>query len=330
MAGEKTESEEEQLVPVGPGSDDLNDEETGTVQADARVGHSEEDDEDDESSEELSAPGRKPFHEMSAQEKRDWRASKKDRQKRAKERDRTELNFLRSRNEDLERRFTQLETRTSQHETVTVDQRIGQMRAQVQVADQIIAKAVENGDGESLVEAQKVRDNLNRDIQKLESVKTNISTSRQAPQQQPPRPDPEVARRATQFMQKHSWYNPRQPDDDSDLVTTLDRRVKADGFDPSTPEYWEELEDRLQRYLPHRFQNGKGNEEEAPKAKVRKGPSFSTAGREHRPLKKGEVYVSQERKEAMVEAGVWDDPVLRSRYLKAYSRYDKENGRTPA
>jgi hypothetical protein len=36
------------------------------------------------------------------------------------------------------------------------------------------------------------------------------------------------------------------------------------------------------------------------------------------------VYISPERKDAMQEAGVWDDPVLRNKYLKAYSDYDRE------
>jgi hypothetical protein len=36
------------------------------------------------------------------------------------------------------------------------------------------------------------------------------------------------------------------------------------------------------------------------------------------------VYISAERKEAMIEAGVWDDPVLRNKYLKSYSDYDKQ------
>jgi hypothetical protein len=36
------------------------------------------------------------------------------------------------------------------------------------------------------------------------------------------------------------------------------------------------------------------------------------------------VYISPERKEAMIEAGVWEDPVLRNKYLKSYATYDKE------
>jgi len=42
------------------------------------------------------------------------------------------------------------------------------------------------------------------------------------------------------------------------------------------------------------------------------------------------VYVSPSRKRAMVEAGVWDDPALRTKYLKAYQDYDNPKPAPPA
>ena len=51
-----------------------------------------------------------------------------------------------------------------------------------------------------------------------------------------------------------------------------------------------------------------------------------TAGAQDRPLKPNEVYISPERKEAMIEAGVWDDPETRQRYLKQYADYDRNAG----
>ena len=35
------------------------------------------------------------------------------------------------------------------------------------------------------------------------------------------------------------------------------------------------------------------------------------------------VYVTPERRQAMEDAGVWDDPVARNKYLKAYAEYDR-------
>lgn len=57
-----------------------------------------------------------------------------------------------------------------------------------------------------------------------------------------------------------------------------------------------------------------------------RGPRITTGGRE-RPLRKNEVYISAERKAALIEKGVWDDPVLREKYLKQYQKYDREQRR---
>ena len=40
-----------------------------------------------------------------------------------------------------------------------------------------------------------------------------------------------------------------------------------------------------------------------------------------------EVYVTPERKQAMIDAGAWEDPVKRARMLKAYQAYDRNSAR---
>jgi hypothetical protein len=106
-----------------------------------------------------------------------------------------------------------------------------------------------------------------------------------------------------------------------------------EGFDPRTKEYWDELTKRCRRAIPHQFEDSRrSDDDEEDEKDIRRdsrknrgsGPKFSTGGRE-RNLRKNEVYVSAERKQAMIDAGVWDDPKLRGRYLKNYQRWDKEN-----
>jgi len=105
-----------------------------------------------------------------------------------------------------------------------------------------------------------------------------------------------------------------------------------DGWDPRAPEYYDELDKRIARRLPHLAQKGngeldpdeedlggKGKEERKPT-----GPRFRVGGQE-RLLKSNEVHISRERREAMVEAGVWEDPILRKKYLKRYAEYDRDH-----
>jgi hypothetical protein len=37
------------------------------------------------------------------------------------------------------------------------------------------------------------------------------------------------------------------------------------------------------------------------------------------------VYISPERKQALIDAGVWDNADLRQRYIKRYAEYDRNN-----
>jgi hypothetical protein len=48
------------------------------------------------------------------------------------------------------------------------------------------------------------------------------------------------------------------------------------------------------------------------------------SGREHAPTStRNEVYINPERKQALIEAGVWDDPILRKKYAARYAEYDR-------
>ncbi len=70
--------------------------------------------------------------------------------------------------------------------------------------------------------------------------------------------------------------------------------------------------------MPHKFGRQAGRT-------PRGGPNVGS-GREHAPTStRKEIYVSPERKAALIEAGVWDDAVLRSKYVKRYAEYDRKN-----
>ena len=68
-----------------------------------------------------------------------------------------------------------------------------------------------------------------------------------------------------------------------------------------------------------------GGEAAAPEAGSprRKAPPQGQT-REHAPTStRKEVYVTPARKQAMVDAGIWDDVARRNQMLKAYQAYDK-------
>ena len=334
---EKTTDEpgtEEEVIPVGPDVESPEEEKDETTLETSAEG--EGDDEGDEEEEDSRAG-----HAESEQEGRPRRLSHKERrarQRESKERDRAELRLLRSRNEELERRFSAMDTRLARSETVAIDQRLGQIKAQIKVADQVIAEAVEKGRGDDVVEAQNIKRELEGAASRLDQARRSVLRAAEERARAPAAqegPTLTAAGRALgqRWAAAHEWYDPALGDEDSAIVGVIDTALSREGeFDPNSPQYWEELNRRVAARLPHRFggkrkTNGHAAAEETEEERPRGGgPRFATGGRE-RPLRKNEVYISPERKAAMIEAGAWDDPILRQRYLKRYREWDREHGK---
>ncbi len=305
------EQEEEYVAveePDGHGDDE---------QYDERVAHGADDDDDDGDDRRAR--------------RRSENKTRRQRQREARERTERELNFLRDRNEQLEQRFSRFEQETDARiagsEIQSLDNGISKARADLALANQVIEQAVAQNDGKNLAEALDHRDTIRDNLRDMEQAREYLAQPQQR-QQVPQRElDPRHVAHAQQFMVDNDWWDPTGRDADSRTVLEIDRSLVQEGFNPTTAEYWDELRARTEEALPSRFDSrtgnqgdGGGNGQGQPR---NRGPQFRTGGRE-RPLKKNEVYISPERKEAMIEAGVWDDPVLRNKYLKSYADYDAQ------
>jgi hypothetical protein len=277
-----------------------------------------DDDEDEESSLKSSAEEDNASSEEDREAIRERRRlekkERKERRDKAIGRDKIELNFLRSRNDELERRIGAVETHTQQTNLSQLDQQIQQAAYEVETSQKIIAKAVEAGNGDDVVQAMQYRDQAMAKMQQLNQHKQQQTQQVQAPRQ--PQVDSEVAHYAKEFMEEHSWYDPSGKDEDSAIVLAIDNKLAQEGFDPRSEEYWDELHDRIKRRLPEKFKAAR---------KPTGGPAVGS-GREHAPTStRKEIYISPDRKAALIEAGAWDDPVLRQRYIKRYAEYDRAN-----
>ena len=125
-------------------------------------------------------------------------------------------------------------------------------------------------------------------------------------------------------MSENPWYDSQGRDEDSAVVIAIDQSLSKDGFNPQTEEYWDELRKRTARRLPEKFKNQKTREVKEERV-ARGGPAVGS-GREHAPATtRKEIYISPERKQALIDAGVWDDPILRKKYAQRYSEYDRAN-----
>jgi hypothetical protein len=297
--------------------------------------HDDEHDDDEGEPQDERLAGDQEDPEDKQSRRRSENKTRRQRQKEARDRSDRELNFLRTRNADLEQRFSKFEQETDARiagsEIHSIDQGINKARGDLALANQVIEQAVAANDGKNLTEALDHRDTIRDNMRDLEQAKNYLSQPQRRPQVEPRDLDPRHVAHAQQFMVDNDWWDPAGRDQDSATVLQIDRSLVQEGFDPTTKDYWDELRARSAEALPSRYDSRTGNrgdegagDQSNGQGKPRnRGPQFRTGGRE-RPLRKNEVYISPDRKEAMIEAGVWDDPVLRNKYLKSYATYDKE------
>ena len=314
MKEDDDDQQQDDIVIVEDDPSNKEPESTGVEDEDARVKNSNDDEDDDEEGDENDAE-REAIRERRRQEK----LERKQRREEAIKRDKLEMDFLRKRNDDLERRLSAQEQRAHTADLRGFDAEIARAQEEAAMAEKVIAKAVAAGNGDDVAQALKYRDAAIQRAQQL-------AWQKQQAAQQPPSAqqglDDAVMAYAKDFMADNPWYDSSGRDEDSAIVLAIDQALGKDGYDPRTEDYWSELRRRVQRRLPERFASEKSTPQ---KREARGGPAVGS-GKEHAPTTtRKEIYISPERKQALIEAGVWDDPVLRQKYVKRYAEYDRNN-----
>jgi len=250
--------------------------------------------------------------------KRADRKRRKENQRFARDRTKEEMQWLIEQNKALQQRLEAVETHTLSSQKGTLDQHYQQAGYAVQQAEQALARAIELGDGSKVPELLRQRDHAMAKAMEINRARQGMETAprRAAPQSSM------AELKARQWAADNAWFKPAGNDTDSDVVRAIDAALVKEGMDPTSDQYWEELDNRISRYLPHRFAEEEDSGYSQSKG-GRKGPPVG-GGRELNAPGAKKVFVSSERIQALKDAGYWDDPVLRQRMLKRYAEVDRE------
>ena len=166
-------------------------------------------------------------------------------------------------------------------------------------------------DGNAMTEAIEKMQMSQRRFEDL----NRIETAYQRQQSAPAPLDPRLKNHAEQWMSKNNWYDPQGTDEDSEIMLTIDKRLAKEGWNPTTPEYWEELSKRAQKRLPHRYP-----QRNKPKNVV------SGSSRESAPSGSGGNYtLSKDHVQALKDAGMWEDSTKRAAAIKNIKAFQKQN-----
>ena len=232
------------------------------------------------------------------------------------------ISSLKKQNQELAERLASLEKRTSGAEIARVDKAIEDADVRLRWTQMKLKEAVESGDGDGVVQAQEAMYEAKRQVEALHNLKQQASRHAQTSGIKPP--DPEMQRLASDWMSKNKWYDPKGRDTDSKVALQIDKAMAEEGYDPSTEEYWFELDERLSKYLPHRYNRSRGNNRPSPRSVVTgsERSSSSTSGSGN------EFLLSPQRVAAIKDAGMWDNKEQRMKMIKRYMEHDREQLRS--
>jgi len=259
------------------------------------------------------------------QAKRDRRRAKRDLIFKTNREKDLRLQQLQRENEEFKRRLTTVEDRTRQNDMARLDKTIEDSQVRLEYAKMKLAEAVSTNDGEAMVQAQELFTQAKQEIAQLTGYKQEISKAPRQVQEDVVIPDPVVQRNAADWMKRNSWYSPNANDSDSRIAKKVDELLVTEGWNPSDPDYWDELDSRLQKSLPHRYNASTDSDSVVRKPRNVVGSSGREASAAYGGRNNSQFVLSPERVKAMKEAGAWDNPVRKKAMVESFMKYDRQN-----
>jgi hypothetical protein len=149
-----------------------------------------------------------------------------------------------------------LEKAFHQTDSARITETRGRIETQIMALKQVIRKAREEGDLDTETEAQQRLTGLSMDQVRLSEATQRRAAAppEQAPQQaqaQRPQPAPQLDPRAEDWAERNDWFG-------KDVVMTSAVRgihvqlIQNEGFDPSSDEYYDEIDRRMKDLFPER------------------------------------------------------------------------------
>jgi len=208
-----------------------------------------------------------------------------------KERD-EQIQFLVSQNEELQKNSLAREKQFADTQKVSTELSEQQLTDKIELARSNYKEAYEDGDSGKVLSAQEALNQAQLDLQNLGQRKTALSNYEKALEQkqeqqqvQPQAPDP----KAQSWAAENEWFG-------TDSVRTaaalaIDAELKQMGFDTSDDQFYTEINRRLQKEFPHKYEGVQENESE----QVTTQPAQVVAGASRNPASSSKkVKLSQE------------------------------------
>jgi len=250
--------------------------------------------------------------------RRNRRRAKKDHIRKSNEEKDTRLTLLAKQNQELMERLAGLERKSYSADLARLDKAIEDEELRLNYATAKMREATDNANGTAFTQAQQMWYDSKRKIEAMHGFKSRVAESGE--QQSQGTVNPDAVRLAHRWIDKNPWFDQNGDDEDSQIVRVIDQKMIKEGWNPSDPDFWEELDSRLQKRIPEKYNQRSEPNRSRPRSVV------TGTGRETGRASGGNTFVLEpEQVRAMKDAGLWDDPEKRARMIKRYAAEAKLN-----
>jgi len=216
--------------------------------------------------------------------------------KQRKDRD-DQINQLIQQNEQLNGKLNSREQEFTNISKLHLDANEKQLTDKMELARAAYKSAHDEGDTGKILQAQEFLNEAQNDLKALGATKAQFEQQPPQPVQQPQPTQPQTAAdpRAIEWSQNNDWFG-------QDRVMTaaalaLDAELKEEGFDPSDPEFYKEIDSRIRETFPNKFntavKESSVQEQPSKPAQVVAGASRSTPAPGKVKLTKEDVRLAQ-------------------------------------
>ena len=296
----------------------------------AEVVH-DDDDEDDERTQvdnELANADSESEREAIRARRRDDRKNRKSRQREKSASLERQVAALTKQNQQVIEQLSSLQDNNTGAQLAQVDRAIAEADNAYQYHKNLVGDATTKGDGRAAAEATEAMIDARNRSKELTGLKQRATSAANAP-----KPLNQVmVTHASNFLSSNKWYGgPQSSDQDSRVLSSIDNSLAAEGWDSTTPEYWNELNARGAKYLPHRFSTESATMKpisgytgaENAKPAAGKNPMAGSGGDGGSNKGGGVTFgLSAERVKAMKDAGAWEDTTRRNAMITRFKAYD--------
>jgi len=222
--------------------------------------------------------------------------------------------------------LSNVERETKNSQIARIDKHLEDQKVRLEYAKMKLSEAVAAGDGDAMVQAQTMWNEAQAAVGEFARAKQAAEREAQQGRSDVPVVDPSVQRNAADWMRRNSWYRPDTSDRDSQIAKKVDELLVTEGMNPSDPDYWDELDNRLQKALPHRYNDNTDSNSAVRKPRNVVGSSGREASAAFGGNNRTQFVLSPERVKAMKEVGAWDNPVRKKAMIENFIKYDRANG----